>query len=440
MSKLSRVHARQILDSRGNPTVEVDVWSDQGHFARAAVPSGASTGSREALELRDGDKKYFGGKGVLKAISNVNNILGPELTKRKNFLVEDQGGIDKAMLEMDGTEYKSKLGANALLGISLAVARLGAEVYKLPLYKYLRETLHCPNPNSNPSGQYAMPTPLMNIINGGAHASNNLDIQEFMIVPCMAKTFSENLRAGVEVFHSLKKVLEKAGHSTNVGDEGGFAPNLQSHEEAIESILKAIEMAGYKPGVDVCLALDVAASEFYEEKTQIYRMQGKEFITAAMIEYYLGLSKKYPIYSIEDGLAEGDQSGWTALNARLGNQIKLVGDDLFVTNKKILAQGIEKKQANAILVKVNQIGTLTETFETVALAYQHGMANIISHRSGETSDHFIADLAVATSAGHIKTGSASRSDRMEKYNQLLRIEEELGQAAVFRPVCLERVL
>ncbi|HAZ12657.1 MAG: phosphopyruvate hydratase [Bdellovibrionales bacterium GWA2_49_15] len=432
MSKLARVHARQILDSRGNPTIEVDVWSDQGHFARAAVPSGASTGSREALELRDGDKKCFLGKGVLKAVSNVNNILGPALTKARTFSLEDQTGLDKAMLEMDGTEYKSKLGANALLGISLAVARLGAEASKLSLYKYLRETLHCPNPHN----KYVMPTPLMNIINGGAHASNNLDIQEFMIVPCMAKTFGENLRAGVEVFHSLKKVLDKAGHSTNVGDEGGFAPNLQSHEEAIESILKAIEAAGYRPGVDVCLAFDVAASEFFDEKTQTYPMQGKDFTTEAMIEYYSGLIKKYPIYSIEDGLAEGDQKGWTALNARLGNQVKLVGDDLFVTNKKILAHGIAEKQANAILVKVNQIGTLTETFETMDLAYQNGMVNIISHRSGETSDHFIADLAVATGAGHIKTGSASRSDRMEKYNQLLRIEEELGQAAVFKPVSL----
>ncbi len=434
MPKLTRVHARQILDSRGNPTIEVDAWSDQGLCGRAAVPSGASTGSREALELRDGDKKCFQGKGVLKAVSNVNEVLGPYITEEKKFQVNDQVGLDRAMIDLDGTEYKSKLGANALLGISLAVARLGAQTSKLPLYKYLREVLKCPHPTE----KYVMPTPLMNIINGGAHASNNLDIQEFMIVPCMAKSFAENLRAGVEVFHSLKKVLDKAGHSTNVGDEGGFAPNLKSHEEAIESVLKAIELAGYRPGVDVALSLDCAASEFYQEKTQLYSMQGKDFTTEEMIEYYSGFLKKYPIYSIEDGLAEGDQKGWTALNSRLGSQVVLVGDDLFVTNKKILAHGIEMKQANAILVKVNQIGTLTETFETMDLAFRNKMVNIVSHRSGETSDHFIADLAVATSAGHIKTGSASRSDRMEKYNQLLRIEEELGQAAVYHPVRVGR--
>ncbi|PIP95294.1 MAG: phosphopyruvate hydratase [Bdellovibrio sp. CG12_big_fil_rev_8_21_14_0_65_39_13] len=425
MANITRVHARQILDSRGNPTVEVDVTLENGMVGRAAVPSGASTGTKEALELRDGDKSYYLGKSVRKAVENVNSTIA-KLVTGKNVL--DQKAIDLAMLEADGTEYKSKLGANAILGVSMAAARAGSLVANKPLYKYLREDLKAPTTTQD----YVLPAPLMNIINGGAHASNNLDIQEFMIVPNLKKSFGENLRAGVEVFHALKKVLSDKNYSTNVGDEGGFAPNLGSHDEALECIQEAVSKAGYKIGQDILLSLDCASSEFY--KNGKYEMQGKTYDIDQMIKYYSDFCSKYPIYSIEDGLAEDDQQGWVELTRALGAKTVLVGDDLFVTNKKIFEAGIKAGQANAILVKVNQIGSLTETFETIAMAYKNGYKAIISHRSGETSDSFIADLAVATSAGHIKTGSASRSDRIEKYNQLLRIEEELGAKAVYHPV------
>lgn len=425
MSKIKAIKARQILDSRGNPTVEVDVITEAGNMGRAAVPSGASTGSREALELRDGDKNYYGGKSVLKAIKNINETITPKLLGQE---VTEQKKLDYMMIEMDGTEFKKNLGANAILAVSMAACRAGALDSKMTLVKYLSQKLKAPNK----IGKLLMPTPLMNIINGGQHASNNLDIQEFMIVPHLKKPFSENLRAGVEVFHALKKVLHDQKYSTNVGDEGGFAPDLKSHEEAIECILKAITAAGYKPGVDISISLDAAASEFYKDGK--YEMQGKTFTSTEMVKYYSDLCDKYPIYSIEDGLDESDHKGWVDLTKALGNKIVLVGDDVFVTNKKILAEGIKNHEANAILVKVNQIGTLTETFETVALAYENNYKAIISHRSGETGDAFIADLAVATGAGHIKTGSASRSDRMEKYNQLLRIEEELGSETGYNPV------
>lgn len=425
MSKIKSIKARQILDSRGNPTIEVDVFTDNGNLGRAAVPSGASTGSKEALELRDNDKSYYLGKSVLKAIKNIETVLTPALI---GVEVTDQKKIDSLMLELDGTENKSKLGANALLGVSMAACRAGALDSKLSLVQYLFEKCKAPNAHK----KLIMPTPLMNIINGGSHASNNLDIQEFMIVPHLKKSFAENLRAGVEVFHSLKKVLTASNYSTNVGDEGGFAPNLKSHEEAIELILKAITDAGYKPGIDISLSLDSAASEFYKDGK--YNMQGKDYSTSDMVKYYSDLCAKYPIYSIEDGLDEGDHQGWIELTKALGSKAVLVGDDLFVTNKKIFEAGIKAGEANAILVKVNQIGTLSETFEAMQLGFDHNYKAIISHRSGETSDTFIADLAVATGAAHIKTGSASRSDRTEKYNQLLRIEEELGASAVYLPV------
>lgn len=427
MSTIKKVHARQILDSRGNPTVEVDVITDNGLLGRASVPSGASTGSREALELRDGDKSRWMGKGVTKAVSNVNDLIAPKLIGKSVF---DQRSIDGLMLELDGTENKDKLGANAILGVSMAVCRAGALAKNKPLYKYMFEDLKCPNP----VGKLRLPAPLMNIINGGAHASNNLDIQEFMIVPHMKKSFSENFRAGVEVFHNLKKVLHDKGHSTNVGDEGGFAPNLKDHGEAIECILTAIEKAGYKAGTDISISLDCAASEFYDEPTKKYAMEGGSFTNDQMISYYEGLMRQAPIYSIEDGFDESDRDGFIKFQAKLGSKVVNVGDDLFVTNAKILKRGIENKEANAILVKVNQIGSVSETFDTLKLAFDNGFKAIISHRSGETADSFIADLAVASGAGHIKTGSASRSDRMEKYNQLLRIEEELGTSAIFDPV------
>jgi enolase len=425
MSKITEIKARQILDSRGNPTVEVDVYTESGNRGRADVPSGASTGSKEALELRDGEKNYYMGKSVLRAVANVTEKIAPKLI---GVEVTDQKKIDQIMIDLDGTENKASLGANAILGVSMAATRAGALDLKMSLVQYLYEFLKAPNAKK----ELVMPTPLMNIINGGAHASNNLDIQEFMIVPHLKKSFSENLRAGVEVFHALKKVLHDAHYSTNVGDEGGFAPDLKSHEEAIDLILTAIKSAGYVPGVDISLALDAAASEFYKDGK--YNMQGKQLTTSEMVNYYSDLCAKYPIYSIEDGLDEGDHQGWIELTHALGAKIMLVGDDLFVTNKKIFAAGIAAGEANAILVKVNQIGTLTETFEAIELGYKNSYNAIISHRSGETGDSFIADLAVATGSGHIKTGSASRSDRMEKYNQLLRIEEELGLKAVYLPV------
>ncbi len=426
MSKITKIFAREILDSRGNPTVEVDVWAEGG-FGRAAVPSGASTGSREALELRDGDKARYLGKGVLKAVKNINEIIAKQIIGME---VTSQKEIDYKMIEMDGTENKEKLGANAILGVSMAVCRCGANVLGKSLFKYLSEDLKVPNY----LGGLIHPAPLMNIINGGQHASNNLDIQEFMIVPHMNKSFSENLRAGVEIFHHLKKVLSDKNHSTNVGDEGGFAPNLKDHGEALLCIKEAVEKAGYKFGEEISVSLDCAASEFYNKDKNVYTMGGEEFTSEAMITYYEGLVKSFPIYSIEDGLDESDYEGWIALTKKLGDKILLVGDDLFVTNKKILKRGIENKEANSILVKVNQIGSLTETFETLDLAFKNNIKAIISHRSGETSDDFIADLAVATGAGHIKTGSASRSDRLEKYNQLLRIEEELGSKAQYNKI------
>lgn len=427
MSLITRVHARQVLDSRGNPTVEVDVTTDTGKCGRASVPSGASTGSREALELRDGDKTRYMGKGVLKAVDNINKIIAPTLIGKS---VLEQRALDELMIRLDGTENKEKLGANAILGVSMAACRAGALERNKPLYRYLSEDLKVPNP----VGKMRLPTPLMNIINGGEHASNNLDIQEFMVVPHMKKSFGENLRAGVEIFHHLKKVLHDKGHSTNVGDEGGFAPSLESHEEAIACILQAIDKAGYKVGLDVSISLDCAASEFWDDAKKKYVMQGREWTSEEMIDYYKKLMTLAPIYSIEDGLDEGDRAGWIKLNAALGQQTTIIGDDLFVTNAKILKRGIDNKEANAILVKVNQIGSLSETFDTLKLAYEAGFKAIISHRSGETADAFIADLAVASGAGHIKTGSASRSDRIEKYNQLLRIEEEMGPAALFNPV------
>jgi enolase len=420
MPAIKKIFARQILDSRGNPTVEVDVTLENGLMGRAAVPSGASTGKKEALELRDGDQNCFLGKGVQKAVKNINEKIAPALIGKE---VTGQRAIDGAMLEMDGTDNKSNLGANALLGVSMAVCRAGALSEKKELFEYMFSNINVPNPNKKMS----LPAPLMNIINGGAHASNNLDIQEFMIVPHMNVSFGENLRAGVEVFHHLKKVLSGNGHSTNVGDEGGFAPNLNSHEEALDSIMKAIELSGRKPGVDISISLDSASSEFFKDGK--YHMQGKSLTSSEMVDYYQGLCQKYPIYSIEDGLDEDDHQGWQEMTKKLGESTVLVGDDLFVTNKEIFQKGIEQGEGNAILIKVNQIGTLSETFDTLALAYQNDYKTIISHRSGETADTLIADLAVACGSGHIKTGSASRSDRVEKYNQLLRIEESLGENA-----------
>jgi enolase len=425
MSKITDIRARQVLDSRGNPTVEVDLYTSDG-MTRASVPSGASTGSREALELRDGNDTFMG-KSVTKAVTNIMEKIKPALM---GMDVLDQRAIDNKMLEIDGTEFKSNLGANATLAVSMAAARAGALHTHKPLYKYLFEDLKCPNS----IGKYSLPSPLMNIINGGAHASNNLDIQEFMIVPHMQKSFSENLRAGVEVFHHLKKVLSAKGYSTNVGDEGGFAPNIQSNAEAFDCIKTAIENAGYKFGEDISLSLDCAASEFYNKDKQTYSMQGEEYSTEAMIEYYAGLTQSLPLYSIEDGLDESDHAGWTNLTKAIGKDVTLVGDDLFVTNPKIFQTGIDNGEANAILVKINQIGTISETFDALDIAFKNNYKAIISHRSGETGDHFISDLAVASGAGHIKTGSASRSDRIEKYNQLLRIEEELGPQALFNPI------
>jgi enolase len=417
MFKISEVFAREILDSRGNPTIEVDVLLDSGAQGRAAVPSGASTGSREALELRDGDKKRYLGKGVLKAVENVNDTIAKEL---EGMDAREQALIDLLMKQLDGTNTKEKLGANAMLGVSLAVARAAAETAGLPLFLYL-----------GGPGARTLPVPMMNVINGGAHADNNLDIQEFMIIPAGFPSFSRALQAGVETFHALKKLLGEKKLATSVGDEGGFAPNLGSNAEALDFILKAIESAGYKPGEEIWLGLDAAASEFYEKGIYNLAGEGKKFSPAEMIGYYEGLLGRYPIISIEDGMAEGDWDGWAAMTRAMGDRVQIVGDDLFVTNPAIFAEGIEKSIANAILVKVNQIGTLTETLETIEMAKRAGYRSVMSHRSGETEDSTIADLAVGTNVGQIKTGSASRSDRMAKYNQLLRIEEDLCDGAVF---------
>lgn len=420
MPFISNITARQILDSRGNPTVEVDVITDAGFFGRAAVPSGASTGSHEAIELRDGEKNYYLGKGVQKAVNNVNTVIKQELSGAYVF---DQGGIDKKMIALDGTENKEHLGANAMLGVSLAVARAAAEECRLPLYKYIGGV------NAN-----TLPIPLMNILNGGSHADNGLDFQEFMIMPTGAATFSEGLRMGVEIFHHLKKVLKDKNYSTNVGDEGGFAPNIKSNEEAIKFVLKAVESAGYKPGKDIFIAIDAASTEFYDAKTKKYifkKSTGDKLSSSEMVDYWADWAKKYPIASIEDGLAEDDWDGWKLITDKLGKKVQLVGDDLFVTNVDRLQKGIEGGMANSILVKVNQIGTLTETINAVNMAYRNSYTAVMSHRSGETEDSTIADLAVALNTGQIKTGSASRSDRVAKYNQLLRIEEQLGEAAVY---------
>jgi enolase len=418
MSLIEQIVAREILDSRGNPTVEAEVMLIGGEIGRAAVPSGASTGENEAVELRDGDKKRYGGKGVLKAVQNINNLIAPEIEGSDAL---DQAEIDAALIALDGTENKSKLGANAILAVSLASARAAAAFLEVPLYRYIG------GPNSR-----TLPLPLMNIINGGAHADNNVDFQEFMVVPVGAPTFSEALRAGAEIFHSLKSVLKKNSYATSVGDEGGFAPNLRSNEEAIETILEAIEKAGYRAGDDVMLALDPAASEFYDGKNYVFKKSdGRKLTSDEMVAFWKDWSEKYPIISIEDGMAENDWDGWKALTDQIGARVQLVGDDLFVTNTNFLQKGIELGVANSILIKVNQIGTLTETLDAIEMAKTAGYTAIISHRSGETEDTFIADLAVATNAGQIKTGSASRTDRVAKYNQLLRIEQDLRSAARF---------
>ncbi|HTH54932.1 MAG TPA: phosphopyruvate hydratase [Cyclobacteriaceae bacterium] len=420
MSLIESIHARQILDSRGNPTIEVDIFTENGAFGRAAVPSGASTGTHEAVELRDGDKKVFMGKGVLKAVDNVNTKIAAEVVGLSVF---DQNLVDKVMIELDGTANKGKLGANAILGTSLAVARAAAMEAGQSLYRYIGGV------NAN-----TLPVPMMNILNGGSHADNSIDFQEFMVMPVKADTFSDALRMGTEVFHTLKKVLHDKNFSTNVGDEGGFAPNIKSNEEAIEIVLTAIEKAGFKPGSDIFIAMDAASSEFYDAKTKSYvfkKSSGKKLKSAEMVDYWATWAKKYPIISIEDGMAEEDWDGWKGLTDKIGKKVQLVGDDLFVTNVEFLRKGIEKGVANSILVKVNQIGSLTETINAVNLAKTNSYKSIMSHRSGETEDSTIADLAVALNTGQIKTGSASRSDRMAKYNQLIRIEEELGETAYF---------
>ena len=417
MSAIIDIHAREILDSRGNPTVEADVVLQSGAFGRAAVPSGASTGVHEAVELRDGDKKRYMGKGVDKAVANVNDVIYDALA---GLEAEDQISIDKTMIELDGTENKGKLGANAILAVSLAVAKAQAEEAGLPLYRYLGGTM-----------ARTLPVPMMNIVNGGQHADNPIDIQEFMIMPVSAGSIKEAVRMGSEIFHTLKKNLKAAGHNTNVGDEGGFAPNLKSAEEALSFIVKSIEDAGYKPGDDVVLAIDAASSEFYKNGKYEMTGEGKSYTNAQMVEFYKNLCSRFPIFSIEDGMAEDDWEGWKMLTDALGDKVQLVGDDLFVTNPKRLAMGIEKGVANSILVKVNQIGSLTETLKAVDLAQRNKYTAVLSHRSGETEDTTIADIAVATNCGQIKTGSMSRTDRMAKYNQLIRIEEELGDMAVY---------
>ncbi|PLX19594.1 MAG: phosphopyruvate hydratase [Salinivirgaceae bacterium] len=419
MAHIAKIFARQILDSRGNPTIEVDVITDQGVLGRAAVPSGASTGAFEAHEMRDGDKNMYLGKSVLTAVNNVNTKINEELN---GFFIFDQAAIDQAMIDLDGTDNKSALGANAMLGVSLACAKAAALTSGQDLYRYLGGV-----------NAKTLPVPMMNILNGGSHADNKIDIQEFMVMPVGAQTFSEALQMGAEVFHNLKKVLHDNGHATNVGDEGGFAPGLNSNTEALDYVITAIEKAGYKPGKDIYIALDPASTEFYDadRKLYVFESNGEERTSEQMVEYWQELVDKYPIISIEDGLAEEDWEGWTKLTAAIGDRCQIVGDDLFVTNTKRLQKGIDTKAANSILIKVNQIGTLTETIDAVSLAHKNGMTAVISHRSGETEDTTIADLAVALNTGQIKTGSASRSDRIAKYNQLLRIEEMLEDMAIF---------
>lgn len=419
MSYIVNVHAREILDSRGNPTIEVDVMTSDGSMGRAAVPSGASTGVHEAVELRDGDAKRYLGKGVLKAVENVNNILDEEL---HGTPITNQKEIDTIMREVDGSDNKGNIGANAILGVSLACARAAADSLGISLYAYLGGMLGT-----------TLPVPMMNILNGGSHADNKIDVQEFMVMPFGASSFSEALRMGTEVFHHLKAVLKAKGLSTNVGDEGGFAPNLQSNEEGIKVVMEAIERAGYVPGKDIWIALDAAASEFYNKEEGVYHLEstGDKLTSAQMVDFWADWCDKYPIASIEDGLDEDDWKGWKMLTEKLGDKVQLVGDDLFVTNTKRLSRGIEGGIANSILIKVNQIGTLTETIEAIQMANKAGYTSVMSHRSGETEDSIIADLAVALNTGQIKTGSASRSDRIAKYNQLLRIEEELGERAYF---------
>ena len=420
MSEILNVHAREILDSRGNPTIEVEVTTEIGFMGRAAVPSGASTGTHEAVELRDEDKGRYLGKGVLNAVNNVNKEIASAIIGRDAF---DQRGLDRLMIDLDGTPNKGRLGANAILGVSLAIAKAAAQEAGQPLYRYLGGV-----------NAYVLPVPLMNILNGGSHADNSIDFQEFMVVPVGAETFKEGLRMGVQVFHALKTVLKKKGYSTNVGDEGGFAPNIKSNVEAIDTVMQAIEAAGYKPGVDVMIAMDAAASEFYDSESGMYHFKkssGEKLSSKDMVKFWSDWCTKYPILSIEDGLAEDDWDGWKSLTEKLGNSTQLVGDDLFVTNVERLQQGIEQEIANSILIKVNQIGSLSETIDAVQLATRNAYTSIMSHRSGETEDVTIADLAVALNCGQIKTGSASRSDRVAKYNQLLRIEEELGANAVY---------
>jgi enolase len=420
MSYIASIHARQILDSRGNPTIEVDILTENERMGRAAVPSGASTGIHEAVELRDNNKKLYGGKSVLKAVKNVNTILADNLL---GWDVADQTGIDARMIALDGTENKSKLGANAMLAVSLAVAKAAALEANLPLYRYIGGT-----------NAKVLPIPMMNILNGGAHADNKIDFQEFMVMPIGATSFSEGLRWGVEIFHALKTVLKKKGYSTNVGDEGGFAPNIQSNEEAIETVLTAIQAAGYKAGSQVAIAMDAANSELWNAKEKKYifhKSDGKKMTSEQLVKYWEGWVKKYPIISIEDGMAEDDWKGWKMLTEAIGSKCQLVGDDLFVTNVKRLEKGVTENIANGLLVKVNQIGTLTETINAVSMAQNNGFNTIMSHRSGETEDSTIADLAVALNCGQIKTGSASRSDRMAKYNQLIRIEEILGESGIY---------
>jgi len=420
MSEITHIQARQILDSRGNPTIEAEVFTEDGGFGRAAVPSGASTGIHEAAELRDNEMDVYLGKGVMQAVENVNSQISEAL---EGMEVCAQNEIDAMMIDMDGTPNKSRLGANAILAVSLACARAAADELGMPLYKYVGGV------NAN-----VLPVPMMNILNGGAHADNKIDFQEFMVMPVKAESFSHGLRMGVEVFHHLKSVLKSAGYSTNVGDEGGFAPNIQSNEEAIEIVLRAIEKAGYRPGEDIFIAMDAATSEFYDEKTGLYtfkKSDGRVFTGDQMVDYWADWCNKYPIVSVEDGCAEDDWASWKKLTDALGSKVQLVGDDLFVTNVDRLQRGINEGIANSILIKVNQIGTLTETLNAIQLATRHSYSNVISHRSGETEDSTIADLAVAMNSGQIKTGSASRSDRMAKYNQLLRIEEELGENAIY---------